>query len=125
MPLVDESQTYNADAKIKARTSRTVIIADRHLHPVKITSEVMKEIITNSPEPLSDEEQEKLTPEQRRAETFKNLDDIIEQLSALLVDDQGSHPPVKFLTAALDIEEAGNILDWIMPNRKDAVPNPR
>jgi hypothetical protein len=129
-PLVDASKTFNANEAMAKRADRQVVIGEQTLKPIKITSKVMKGILTRKGPGddfkwLTKEEYDSLTADERKTYDAQveevqaeQIDDLYLQLSEMLVREDGEHPPVDFLHEELDVEAVNEIIEWLTPDEE-------
>lgn len=114
-------RSYDADSKAKARGESTINIGEKVFRPARKTSSLIKELIQAGPdENLTEEEIAKLDGRKQKEKTLEQIDVVYEQVSLLLVDDDGEKADREFLEEHLDFEDANEIVQTLMPQEAQA-----
>jgi hypothetical protein len=116
---------FDADKKSQKRLDKTITIGGQLYRPVKKTGAVVKEILEiegKVPPPQPDEDGN-LDPGEMRQWSIDIVDNLYEQLSVLLVTADGENgssggqsPDPDELSEALDLEEAQELREFLMPS---------
>jgi hypothetical protein len=109
-PKRRQDRSYDADGESAARREAVIKIGGKELHPRPKTGEVMEEFMTAAPE--------KPDNETETQEALRGIATIYAQLSVLLVDENDEPVDADWLKGELDIEDATELANKLMPQEE-------
>lgn len=128
------SREFNADQKARERENAKVTIGETEYRPARRTTVVMKDIrkMMRADRLLADEERKLASEENRSDEQTARIAEIedererlvYEMCAGLLAPSNGNPISLDHIVEHLDIEDAGSLLDFLLPDDEQKPENP-